>query len=265
MLLRNPFTKTLFDSRRSLVGWTLAIVAVGAMYASFWPTMQTPEMAEALAAYPEGLLEAFNYTDLTSAAGYLGGAVFGLLVPLLVTVFAIATGTRAVAGDEEAGTLDLLLAHPVGRVRLALHRFAALLVGLVLIGGLLGLAMIGLSGPAGFDGVGAGELLATSAQLVLFGATFGALAFAVGAATGSRGAALGGSAGVAVLAYLANAVLPQVDGLAWLQNLSPFHWYLDGDPLVNGLQTTGPLLLLATTAVLVAAGTYLFTRRDVAV
>lgn len=34
---------------------------------------------------------------------------------------------------------------------------------------------------------------------------------------------------------------------------------------MNGLQTTGPLLLLATTTLLVAAGTYLFTRRDIAV
>ncbi|MEV4625466.1 ABC transporter permease [Micromonospora sp. NPDC049523] len=265
MLLRNPFTKALFDTRRSLFGWTVAIVAVGAMYASFWPTMQTPEMTEALAAYPEGLLEAFNYSDLTSAAGYLGGAVYGLLVPLLVTVFAIAAGTRAIAGDEEAGTLDLLLAHPVGRARLALHRYAALLLGLVLISGLLALVMIALSGPAEFDGVGAGELAAISLQLALFGATFGALAFAIGGATGSRAAALGGAAAVAVLAYLANSVLPQVDGLAWAQNLSPFHWYLTGDPLVNGLQTTGPLLLLATTTLLVAAGTHLFTRRDLAV
>jgi ABC-2 type transport system permease protein len=265
MLLRNPFTRALFDSRRSFVGWAVAIVAVGAMYASFWPTIHNPEMAKAMAAYPKGVMEAFNYNDLTSAAGYLSGAVYGLLIPLLVTVFAISGGTRAVAGDEEAGTLDLVLAHPVGRARLALQRFAALALGILVIAALLGLAMIALSGPVDLAGVSTAEFAAVSLQLALFGITFAALAFAVGAATGRKGLALGVSAGVAVLAYLANSVLPQVESLAWARNLSPFHWYLGGGPLVNGFQPTNALLLLATAAILVGAGTYAFTHRDTAV
>ncbi|MFI5484761.1 ABC transporter permease subunit [Micromonospora echinaurantiaca] len=265
MLLRDPFTKALHDARRSLLGWTVAIVAVGAMYASFWPTVQTPEMKEALAAYPEGVLEAFNYSDLTTAAGYLGSAVYGLLVPLLVAVFAIAAGTRAVAGDEEAGTLDLVLAHPVSRTRLALLRFAAVAAGIVAVAVLLGLAMIALSGPAQFDGIGAGGFAAMTVHLTLFGLTFAALAFAVGAATGRRAAALGTGAAVAVLGYLANSVFPQVEGLAWAREVSPFHWYLGGSPLVDGVQPAGALLLLGTTVLLVAAGTAAFTRRDLAV
>ncbi|SCL68451.1 ABC-2 type transport system permease protein [Micromonospora citrea] len=265
MLLRDPFTKALHDARRSLAGWTVAIVAVGAMYASFWPTVQTPEMKEALAAYPEGLLEAFNYSDLTTAAGYLGSAVYGLLVPLLVAVFAIAAGARAVAGDEEAGTLDLVLAHPVGRVRLVLLRFAALAVGIVGVAVLLGVAMVALSGPAEFDGIGAGGFAAMTLHLVLFGLTFAALAFAVGGATGRRAAALGAGAGVAVLGYLANSVFPQAQGLTWTRELSPFHWYLGGSPLVDGVQPVGALLLAGATALLVAAGAAAFARRDVAV
>lgn len=108
-MLRNVFTKTLWDARRSLLGWTLAIALVGALYAAFWPTINTPAMQKAMANYPRGMLEAFNYNDLTSAAGYVGSSVYGLLIPVLVSVFAIAYGTRAVAGDEEAGTLDLVL------------------------------------------------------------------------------------------------------------------------------------------------------------
>ncbi|SDZ40548.1 ABC-2 type transport system permease protein [Micromonospora pattaloongensis] len=264
MFLRNPFTKALFDARRSLLGWALAVTAVGSMYAAFWPSVQSPEMQQALAAYPKGVLEAFNYDDLTSAAGYLGSSVYGLLVPLLIVVFSVGAGTRAIAGDEEAGTLDLLLAHPVGRVRLAVQRYAALLVALAVIVTLLCLAMLALRGPAQFDGVTAGELAAITLQLLLFGGFFGALAFAVGAATGRKGLTLGISAGVAVLAYLANGVIPQVDGLAWAREVSPFHWYLGGDPLVNGVQLAGPLLLIATTSALLATGTWALTRRDVA-
>jgi ABC-2 type transport system permease protein len=264
-MLRNVFTKTLWDARRSLVGWALAISAVAAMYAAFWPTVNTPEMQQALGNYPQGVLEALNYNDLTSPAGYLASSVYGLLIPLLVAVLAITVGTRAVAGDEEAGTLDLLLAHPVSRTRLALERFAALAAALVLVGAVLWLAMLAIAGPAQLEGVTAAEFAAATTQLVLLGACLGGLAFAVGAATGRKALALGVSAGVAVLAYLANGVFPQLQGLAWTPNVSPWHWYLGGEPLKHGLQAGDSLLLLAVTLGLVAAGTWIFNHRDVAV
>jgi ABC-2 type transport system permease protein len=73
------------------------------------------------------------------------------------------------------------------------------------------------------------------------------------------------SAAVAVVAYLASGVFPQVEGLAWTRDVSPWHWYVGGDPLANGVQAGGALLLLGATVVLVAAGTWAFNRRDVAV
>ena len=264
-MLRNVFTKTLWDARRSLLGWAVAISAVAATYAAFWPTLNTPEMQRAVQNYPEALREGLNYNDLTTPAGYLGGSVYGLLVPLLVAVFAIAFGTRAVAGDEEAGTLDLLLAHPVSRTRVVLQRFAALAAALMLVGAVLLLAMLAIAGPAELEGITAAELAAATTQLALFGACLGALAFAVGAATGSKALALGTSAGVAVLTYLASGFFPQVEGLEWTRQVSPWHWYLGGEPLKNGLQTGDALLLLAVTLVLVAAGVWWFNRRDVAV
>lgn len=262
-MLANPFTKALWDARRSLLGWTLAIVAVAAMYGAFWPSMRAPELQAALDAYPKSLMEAFNYDDLTTAAGYLGGSVYGLMVPLLVAIFALAAGTRAVAGEEDAGTLDLLLAHPVSRTRFALYRVAAVFAEVVLIAVTVGVVMIALSGPVGFDGITVGEFTAMTLHLILFGTAFGALAFAVGAAIGGKGLTLAVGSGLTVLAYLAGGVIPQVDGLEWVRNLSPFHWYNGGDPLVNGAQWGYLGLLAAMTAILVAVGVVGFQRRDV--
>jgi ABC-2 type transport system permease protein len=135
----------------------------------------------------------------------------------------------------------------------------------VLVGAVLWLAMLAITGPAQLDGVTAGELAAANVQLAFFGACVGALAFAFGAATGRKAVALGTSAGLVVLAYLANGVFPQVEGLQWTRDVSPWHWYLGGEPLKNGLQVGDSLLLLAVTVVLVAAGTWAFNRRDVAV
>jgi len=135
---------------------------------------------------------------------------------------------------------------------------------LMAVGAVLWLVMLAISGPAQLDGISTAEFAAAAAHLVLFGACIGGLAFAVGAATGRRAPALGISAGAAVLGYLANGVLPQVRGLEWTRQASPWHWYLGGEPLRNGLQVGGVLLLLGVTAVLVVAGTWCFNRRDLA-
>lgn len=265
VVTRSILTKTLWENRRGLAGWVLSITAVGAMYAAFWPTINTPEMQQAMRSYPQALLEAMNYTDLTSAAGYIGSAVYGLLVAALVAVLAIMQGARAVAGEEEDGVLDLLVAHPVSRVRIALERFAVLVVTMLLTATVLSVVMIAISGPAQLEGISATGYLAAGGQLALFGLAVGSVAFSVGAATGRRGWAIAAASVVTVLGYLANGVFPQFEPLRWTRDISPWDWYLGGTPLRNGLQLADCGLLAALTVVLVAVGVWAFNRRDLGV
>jgi ABC-2 type transport system permease protein len=265
MWLRDPFTKALWDGRRSLLGWAVAIAGIAMMYTAFYPSISNPAMAAAIKNYPSSLKKAFNLQDLTSPQGYLGSYVFGLLVPVLLAVFMIITGTRAVAGDEETGTLDLVLAHPVSRPRLLLSRLGALVVQALAICALVYLLLLAISGPTKISPVGAGYLAAATIQLALFGICFGALTLAIGAATGRRAAAIGAGTVVAVLGYFANNLAPQVSGLEWARFLSPYHYMSGNQPLVNGLDLAACAILLGVSAVFAVVGTALFRRRDIAV
>lgn len=260
----DPFTKALWDARRSVLGWAVAIGGVTVLYAAFYPQISTPSFAEAMKSYPEGLKRAFNIQDITTASGYLGSYVFGLLTPVLLAIFMVIMGSRAVAGDEEAGFLDLPLAHPVGRLRLALSRLAALCVIVLGVCAVVCLALLAIAKPAKIDSVGAGHLLAASTHLAAFGIFFGALAVAVGAATGRRGAAVGVGTAIAVLGYFANNLATQVPALSWAQRLSPFYWYARGTPLVHGFRSGDVLLLLGTAAVFTTLGLLRFCHRDLA-
>jgi ABC-2 type transport system permease protein len=264
-MLRSVFGKTLRDQRRSLLGWTIAVAAVGVLYAAFWPLMITPEMTAALEAFPPALLEALGYDDITTAAGYVGSTTFGLLGPALIIVFAAATGGSAIAGEEESGRLDLTLAHPVSRWSLALQRFAAIVVGMLLVGAALAISLIAISGPAQLGDIGTANLLAASLHLAVFGIFFGAVALGVGAMTGRRSLVYAAIAFVAIGGFLANNLAPMVDEIAFLRDLSPFHFYSGGEPLKNGLQAGDVGVLLAAGLVVVAVGGAIFDRRDVAV
>ena len=265
MMTRSVFTKWLWDSRRSLMGWTIAIIFVGCGYAAFWPTIDDPALQQALDSYPAALLEAINYTDIATPEGYLNATVYGLIVAVLLIVFATAAGTRIVAGEEEAGTLDLVLSHPVSRATVVLQRFAALVAGVLAIVAVFGLAMLVIAGPAQFSDIPVGRFAAMHLHLALFTVLFASVSFAIGAATGRRAIALGVGATAGVLAYAASGILPQVDGLGWTRDYSAFTWLNGSQPLRNGVDAGHVGVLLAITLLFVALGTLAFQRRDVAV
>ncbi len=258
------YRKWLWDSRRSLLGWTIAIVVVGCGYAAFWPTMNDPTFTELIENYPSGLLEAINYTSITTPAGYLSATVYGLVVAVLMTVFAIAAGTRIIAGEEEAGILDLTLAQPVSRPAVALQRFAALATAVLVMVGVFLLAMLAVASPAQFDTIPLVNFVAMHLHLWAFTVMFGALAFAIGAATGRRSLAWGISGGVAVLAYAASGIIPQAEGLEWVRDYSVFTWLNGNTPLSNGADPAQVLLMVGVSAAFVAIGVVTFARRDIA-
>jgi ABC-2 type transport system permease protein len=259
-------SKNLRDNRRLYLGWAIAIAAIGAMYSAFWPTFGHNEnLTKAVDAFPQSMRDAFHMQDYASAPGYFGSTVFGLLVPILMAVFAISIGVKALATDEQAGTLDLVLAHPVGRVRLALARYGAIVLAVALAAAVLLAAVLALRVPAKFTELSPGNIAAIGLQLALFGICFASIAFGVGAYTGKRVYALGIGAYVAVAGYLADSFLPQIKGLGWISDYSPFGWYLDGEPLRNGVQWGHCALLLGVGLFFAAVGVWGFHRRDIAV
>ena len=126
-------------------------------------------------------------------------------------------------------------------------------------------AVLALRVPAKFTELSPGNIAAIGLQLALFGICFASIAFGVGAYTGKRVYALGIGAYVAVAGYLADSFLPQIKGLGWISDYSPFGWYLDGEPLRNGVQWGHCALLLGVGLFFAAVGVWGFHRRDIAV
>lgn len=260
-MLPDVYTRTLVDNRRGLIAWAVGTAAIGLMYAAFYPQVSAGGTAEMVESYPEAMREALRLDDFASAAGYLGSTVFGLLLPLLMMAFGVTFGARAVAGDEESGYLDLLLAHPLRRMSLAVQRFAGLVTGAIAIAALVFLGMLAVRPAADLDEVGVGRLAAQCVQLALLGITFGALAIGLGAALGKRVPALATAAGLGVLTYVLGN-LAGVIGADWLKYLSPFHYYIGAEPLRNGMPWADAAVLVVVALVLVTTGFLRFQRRD---
>ncbi|WP_248960956.1 ABC transporter permease subunit [Sphaerisporangium perillae] len=260
--------KTLRDYRRALIGWTIGICLFSGMYTSFFPQMrENPDFYSqaALAKYPDGVRKLMGgLENITSGTGFLQAVVYQLFVPLLFTMCAVVLANRALAAPEESGTLELTLTLPVDRKRLVLERFAGLAVALLVVA-VVSLAVLAILGSAvGLD-VSFDRILAAHTGLYLLVLLFGTLALAVGAATGKKALAMSVAGAYAVVGYVVNALSADVEVMKWLNVFSPFHYYSEGNPLVNGFPIGDYLVLLAATAVLTLTAVLSFDRRDVGV
>jgi ABC-2 type transport system permease protein len=189
--------------------------------------------------------------------------VFSILGPILFLVFAIGAGGRAIAGEEESGTLDLLLSTPVRRRQVLVDKTLGIGLALIGLGAVLWIAIV-LFGPAFQLHVALSAVAAGTVMLVLLGAAFGAVALAVGTATGHKGLADAAAGGFALVTYIVNAVAPQVDALRGLRPICPFRWYLDPDPLKTGLHAANIAVLVTIIVAGLAVALFMFDRRDLA-
>lgn len=251
---------TVRQNRRALLGWLLGITAMTVLYAASYKSIAGAKAA-AINGYPDALKRALNLQDLASAPGYLGSTVFGIPLMLLLSIYVISSATRAIAGDEESGALDLLLSYPLSRRVLVIARMTAIAGVVVAMGALVFAAVAAVHTPAGLD-IGIGNVAAMAASWVLLGWCLTGIALVISAASGRRSATLGISAAVALFAYLADSFLPLIDHLGWIRNISPYYWFTGGDPLQNGLQVVHCVLLIATAFVTTALAVVAFDRRD---
>jgi len=265
-MLRTVTTKTLFDQRRSLLAWSVSLIALVAMYAAIWPSIRDqPSMKQFLDQMPEAFraLFAASGADLSTPVGYVQVELLSFMGPMLLLIYTITAGASAVAGEEDRHTLDLLLANPIGRGRLLLEKAAAMLLGTALLAAVLAVALVAEGAPAGLR-LPAGPVAAAMLHLGLLALVFGALASAIGAATGHPGAARGVPAVVAVAAYVLNGLGGVVDWLRPVQKLSPFYQYAGHDPLRNGVSLPAVAVAVGTVAVLLAVAVLALRRRDIA-
>jgi ABC-2 type transport system permease protein len=211
--------------------------------------------------FPEAILAMIGYADLGTIEGWYQTEVFSMTVPVGFLVVTGIVGAKALAGEEADRTMGLLVANPVRRSRVVAEKAAAmagiavLLGALTWVGTMLGTLMAGLSiSPVG--------VAAACIQAVLLSLVFGMLSLAISAGTGRTRLATFGMAGIALLLYVVDAFFPLSEALAGLARWSPFHYYLGGDPLNNGMHWGHAGILASLATVLFAASIVLFERRD---
>ncbi|HUG94737.1 MAG TPA: ABC transporter permease subunit, partial [Pleomorphomonadaceae bacterium] len=214
--------------------------------------------------FPENLLN-FGSGSLFT----LGGAMtIGIQHPLAIGflgIFAIGAAAGAVAGEREAGTLEVLLARPLSRRRLYVSVGVAILVAigvtlaLLLAGQVLSINLLGVA-----DEIDQSQVPLIWVNGMLLWGAFAVFSLAASVSFDRRGPAIGLSLAYLGINYFLEILGSFLPDLAWTQEYSLFHHWNPGE-IVTGNLDPFDLALLGVAIVLpVLWALIVFPRRDLA-
>lgn len=259
------FRRALLDRARTLGAWAIGTVLYIAMITAVFPSIKSsPGFDQLTKQYPEVLKHLFGMTgsiNITTGPGYLDTELFSAMLPLFVLALAIGTGAGTLAGEHEQGLLEMVVSRPLSRRSVVLWKAAAMAVEVLAITTVMA-ASIAVADPIVGLSLDLTNLVTAAAGLAGLGLVYGSLSLAVGAGTRHRASAIGVPAAAGAIAYL----IAGLSGLAtWLEPfrfVSPFH-YAGRAPLQSGVDLSGLIILIATSAILTAAAVVVFQRRDI--
>lgn len=253
--------------RWGIIGWGLGLALFGyyvvAFYPEFAPQLQGMDLSNIQAYQMFG-----DFAEIASFAGFVSAEMFAF-VPIMLGIYAIVSATGALAGEEDSGTLELLMALPLPRWQLVLTKTLALALALLLILLLIGLGLA--AGHASLDPtvntgrVTATDLLIATLSLWPLVMLFAAIALFLGAYLPNRRIAAWTGVLFLIFTYFGNNLSTMSPLLEALQPLYPFHYFNTSTLLTEG-PDTGNLFIIAAATLLFLILTFLaFQRRNVTV
>ena len=234
------------NRRRSTIGYAIGMAAYMLVIVALYPPFKHSTALDKLITDNPTVAAMFGVTgSLTSPAGWVDANAYTNFLPLIMLLLTISYGAAAIAGQDEDGTLSLLVTLPLPRPKILAQKIATMLAqALILTITVAACVYIGRAFDVTLD---AWHVATASLALLALGIDFGLIALALGAATHNRSTATGVTTTLAAASYLLSALAPVVHWLRPLRFASLFYWADGNHQLSQGAS-------LASFAVLTGGG-----------
>lgn len=259
-MLRSITLKTVFEKRWSMLAWFVGLFLTTVVIMLLFPTLRDT-LGKALNEVPESMKGILgNAQTYQRVNGFIDIQVLAQMV-FMTIVYGIILFTGVIAGDENDGTLQTLLANPVSRTRVYFEKLAGASLLLFIVNSSI------------FFGTWIGALIVSesvdlvklaTACFMLFVVTFvfSAIGFCIGSVTGKRGLAGALAGTLAFVSYLITNLVPSVKILRSVNRFSPYEYFNKPSILDNGVEFKDLLILVSISLFFVVLGYVVFTKRD---
>ena len=273
------YRRWLHDRRLSTFSWTVGLIIMIVATAAFYPAFGSS--AEAFAGGGSSAMNSVlglgSGIDPGAPLGYLWIGLYANVLPWTLMALGVAVGSAAIAGDEDTGALEYLLAGPVTRTQVVIGRFAGAITVLLVVSILSGISMAAslpvfqlanattitaLDGTTSVaPGATPGDIVDGTISAFAVALSLTSLAFLIGAVTGRKNWSIGGASAIGIGGYVLYTLSSMTSSLAALTWFSPWRWYVADVMLINGLSWE-VLIPFGTATVSLLVGWWVFLHRD---
>jgi len=259
---------SLHERRGGIIGWSAGIGAYIALNILVYGSIrgQAQVLNQALQNLPPTAKALFGggNSDFLSPVGYLNSKLYYLILPLLFTMLAIGLSNKLLGREEEAGTLELLLARPLSRGRILLAKLVAGLGVMLAVGGTSLLVTVACAKAVNYD-IPVHRIAEATALSLLLSLLFGAVAWALlGIGRFGRRASMAGAGVIALAGYLFSSLEDSAHWLRWPAKLLPYHYYDPAAVLHGNYDWWNAAGFALATLILMFIAFVGFRRRDLA-
>ena len=252
----------LLTRRRATLGYAIGVAVYTLAVVALYPAFKDATDLDQMLNDQPGLSAVFGISgSLTTPDGWLSGNLYANFLPLILLFVTIGHGAATLAGEEDRGRLDLVLALPLSRRTIVVQKSAAMSLTAAVVAAATYIAA--LAGRVVDVDVPVTNLASTTLGVMLMALAFGFLALAIGGGTGQRGLAIGVASAIAAVSYLVSSLGPIVDWLGPWRRLSLFYWSVGNGQLTTGLGWIGALVLVTAAAAALVGAIVTFERHDV--
>ena len=211
---------------------------------------------------PEVFLSIMGIPDGADVASLAVGVIYGFYGALTLAGLAVSMGSASIAGEERDGTIGLLLGNPKSRTNVLVSKAASMLL-------LVGLGAFALWACRSAGGRNPGCPHGRHADRCLCPSPVRQCHLLRVPGHGDRrldrkdsGLASGVSAGIMALGFVAVGIFPIIEGWENVAKVFPWHYFDNGQPVINGIQWGHLAVLIGAIVVLAAIALVGVNRRD---
>ena len=117
----------LFSRWGAVLGWGIGLGLYGVMYVAIYP-----EIGEQMTALADISIYRAMGIDMNSFEGYMASSLVGV-IPIMLAIYVIMTSSATLAGEDDKGTLELIVTMPLKRWQIVTMKAAALVLVTFLI------------------------------------------------------------------------------------------------------------------------------------
>ncbi|MBW1716987.1 MAG: ABC transporter permease subunit [Deltaproteobacteria bacterium] len=247
----------------AILGWGFGLILFGAIYISI-----SPGLFKQLESLKDLSIYKIVGMQLGSIEGYMASVVL-VYIPILLGIYCIIASTSSLAGEEDNGTLELIVTMPLSRWQIltakaiAISVVALFIMIIASLGNAFILAVIKINNPINVTPFGLFTALMSSLPLAL---GFIMIGFFLGAILPNRRLSATVMTIFFIASFFGKNIAGMVKSLEPIKYFSLFNYY---DPpltiFTDGAQLSDTIILLGGAAVFFILALICFNRRNLTV